>query len=239
MFPYEKNGQEMTLNRKMNLWESINYAFLWNYHIYGTFMTPSQLAQIIFKPENYYRDRVNLNRIISATLHRYSNKQNPVSRHSPDVDPKKLIWYEKSSRNQKDNSWKLTEPLLQQRSWENLKHQKRTDYEFHKEDQGDEDVFQERKEKYMNLYSEYLRASYSEENNNEKPEELVLNKLREWRKKRAVEENIPTYIIMKDSELMKIAEIKPGNRKAFKKIKGIGEKKTEKYYEELSKLLEK
>ena len=53
--------------------------------------------------------------------------------------------------------------------------------------------------------------------------------LREIRKRLATEENTPAYVIFTDEELAKLAQLEPLTLEAMKSLKGVGEKKIEKY----------
>jgi len=57
----------------------------------------------------------------------------------------------------------------------------------------------------------------------------VFSKLRECRKQIANEEALPAYAVFTDAELASIARLKPVNEKNLSSIKGIGEKKMERY----------
>lgn len=65
----------------------------------------------------------------------------------------------------------------------------------------------------------------------------VFSKLRESRKKIAVEEALPAFAIFTDEELSNIAQLKPPSPTAMRGIKGIGEKKVERYAERLLAVL--
>ena len=55
------------------------------------------------------------------------------------------------------------------------------------------------------------------------------SKMREIRKRLATEESLPAYAIFTDEELSNIAKIEDLTLAKMKSIKGIGEKKVEKY----------
>ena len=57
----------------------------------------------------------------------------------------------------------------------------------------------------------------------------IFSKLREHRKQIAKNDAVPAYAVFTDAELAEIAELKEITEQNIKKIKGIGEKKTEKY----------
>lgn len=55
------------------------------------------------------------------------------------------------------------------------------------------------------------------------------SKLREIRKSLATQEGLPAYAIFTDEELAELAKLEVINAAAMKSIKGIGEKKVEKF----------
>ena len=77
---------------------------------------------------------------------------------------------------------------------------------------------------------------------NESEEEVMLNKdlfniLRNWRKDRAFKEGIKPYIIFSDSTLIQISNVVPKNKEELLSIRGMGEKKYEKFGEELLNII--
>lgn len=75
-----------------------------------------------------------------------------------------------------------------------------------------------------------------------KGEDEIINKelynaLKSWRRIKAVKENIKPYIIFSDSTLIDISNKKPKVQEDLMNIRGMGEKKFEKYGEELLKLI--
>jgi superfamily II DNA helicase RecQ len=68
-------------------------------------------------------------------------------------------------------------------------------------------------------------------------DELLLKRLKEWRKQRAEKEGIPVYIIANNKELLAIIQEKPKSKEALKKIKGFGKKKIEKYGDDVLKIV--
>lgn len=75
-----------------------------------------------------------------------------------------------------------------------------------------------------------------------KSEDEIINKelynaLKSWRRIKAVKENIRPYIIFSDSTLIDISNKKPKVQEDLMNIRGMGEKKFEKYGEELLKLI--
>jgi superfamily II DNA helicase RecQ len=68
-------------------------------------------------------------------------------------------------------------------------------------------------------------------------DELLLKRLKEWRKQRAEKEGIPVYIIANNKELLAIVQSKPKSKEALKQIKGYGKKKIEKYGDDVLKII--
>ncbi|GAB6167871.1 DNA helicase RecQ [Clostridium carnis] len=65
----------------------------------------------------------------------------------------------------------------------------------------------------------------------------LFNKLKVWRKEVAFKENIKPYIIFSDSTLIELSNKKPISKEELLDIRGMGEKKFEKYGEEVLKLI--
>ena len=63
----------------------------------------------------------------------------------------------------------------------------------------------------------------------------IFSKLREIRKKIATDEGLPAYAIFTDEELSNIAKLEEIAASKIQTIKGIGEKKVEKYAQRFEK----
>ena len=61
----------------------------------------------------------------------------------------------------------------------------------------------------------------------------LFERLKVWRRIKANKENVKPYIIFSDSSLMEIVNILPKNLEELKEIRGVGEKKLQKYGEEI------
>jgi len=68
-------------------------------------------------------------------------------------------------------------------------------------------------------------------------EKRVYLALKEWRNKKSLQLNLPHYMICHNSELITVAKIKPETIYDFKKVKGFGELKTQKFAEDIIALL--
>lgn len=69
-------------------------------------------------------------------------------------------------------------------------------------------------------------------------EEKILNALKIWRSEKAREQNLPTYFIASNKELMSVAKYKPARKEELLEIKGFGKHKIENYGEEILEILE-
>lgn len=69
-------------------------------------------------------------------------------------------------------------------------------------------------------------------------EEHILDALKLWRSEKAREQNLPTYFIASNKELMSVAKYKPAKKEELLEIKGFGKHKIENYGEEILEILE-
>ncbi|WP_390456304.1 HRDC domain-containing protein [Chryseobacterium sp. Alg-005] len=69
-------------------------------------------------------------------------------------------------------------------------------------------------------------------------EEQILQALKLWRAEKAKEQNLPTYFIASNKELMSVAKYKPARKEELLDIKGFGKHKIENYGEEILEILE-
>lgn len=90
-----------------------------------------------------------------------------------------------------------------------------------------------------NTVKEPKVVKYSAENDFlNSDEEQILNALKLWRSEKAREQNLPTYFIASNKELMSVAKYKPARKEELLKIKGFGKHKIENYGEEILEILE-
>jgi superfamily II DNA helicase RecQ len=68
-------------------------------------------------------------------------------------------------------------------------------------------------------------------------EEAIYNTLRQWRSERANQDGLPPYMIAHNDSLMQMAKIGIMNKDELLQIKGFGEKKVEKYGDEILEIL--
>jgi DNA helicase-2/ATP-dependent DNA helicase PcrA len=71
-------------------------------------------------------------------------------------------------------------------------------------------------------------ASYDEE---------LFERLRDWRRSRATDDEVPAYVVFTDATLQLIAEHKPGDEQALLRISGVGRSKLDKYGDEVLALI--
>lgn len=69
-------------------------------------------------------------------------------------------------------------------------------------------------------------------------EEKILDALKLWRSEKAREQNLPTYFIASNKELISVAKYKPARKEELLEIKGFGKHKIENYGEEILEILE-
>lgn len=90
-----------------------------------------------------------------------------------------------------------------------------------------------------NTVKEPKQMKYSAENellNHD--EEKILSALKEWRSEKARAQNLPTYFIATNKELLSVAKYKPARKEELLDIKGFGKHKIENYGEEILEILE-
>lgn len=90
-----------------------------------------------------------------------------------------------------------------------------------------------------NTVKEPKAIKYSADNDTlNSDEEKILNALKYWRSEKAKEQNLPTYFIASNKELMSVAKYKPVKKEELLDIKGFGKHKIENYGEEILEILE-
>lgn len=73
-----------------------------------------------------------------------------------------------------------------------------------------------------NTVKEPKMVKYSAENDSlSSDEEEILNALKLWRSEKAREQNLPTYFIATNKELMSVAKYKPAKKEELLEIKGF------------------
>jgi ATP-dependent DNA helicase UvrD/PcrA len=61
----------------------------------------------------------------------------------------------------------------------------------------------------------------------------VMAALREWRRRRAADDDVPAFVIAHDATLRSIAEVRPGTLSGLARVKGMGPTKLERYGNEI------
>lgn len=90
-----------------------------------------------------------------------------------------------------------------------------------------------------NTIKEPKAIKYSAENDLlNTDEEKILDALKLWRSEKAREQNLPTYFIASNKELISVAKYKPARKEELLEIKGFGKHKIENYGEEILEILE-
>ena len=90
-----------------------------------------------------------------------------------------------------------------------------------------------------NTVKEPKVIKYSAENDSlNMDEEKILDALKLWRSEKAREQNLPTYFIASNKELISVAKYKPARKEELLEIKGFGKHKIENYGEEILEILE-
>jgi len=64
-------------------------------------------------------------------------------------------------------------------------------------------------------------------------EKQINDALRQWRKDRAKEVNVPEYLICHNSELLNVTKLRPRTLEELTRIKGFGSQKTAKYGDDI------
>jgi len=70
------------------------------------------------------------------------------------------------------------------------------------------------------------------------PDERLLEALRVWRRARASEDGVPAYVVFHDTTLAEIADQRPRNLPALRRVKGLGPAKLERYGAEVLAVIE-
>ena len=66
----------------------------------------------------------------------------------------------------------------------------------------------------------------------------ILEALKLWRSEKAKEQNLPTYFVATNKELVSVAKFKPAKKEELLEIKGFGKHTIENYGEEILEILE-
>ena len=92
---------------------------------------------------------------------------------------------------------------------------------------------------FVNSVKDAKTQKYSaEEETLSLDEAKILDALKLWRSEKAKEQNLPTYFIASNKELLSVAKYKPAKKEELLEIKGFGKHKIENYGEEIIEILE-
>lgn len=90
-----------------------------------------------------------------------------------------------------------------------------------------------------NVVKDSKAAKYSAEDELLSDSEIIiLDALKIWRSEKAKEQNLPSYFIATNKELISVAKYKPAKKEELLDIKGFGKHKIENYGEEILEILE-
>ena len=90
-----------------------------------------------------------------------------------------------------------------------------------------------------NIVKDSKTAKYSAEDEMLNDDEIkILDALKLWRSEKAREQNLPSYFIATNKELISVAKYKPAKIEELLDIKGFGKHKIENYGEEILEILE-
>jgi len=68
-------------------------------------------------------------------------------------------------------------------------------------------------------------------------EKVIYDALKIWRQAKAVQLNMPSYMVCHNAHLMTLAKVKPQSLEAFAQIKGFGARKISQFGEDLVAVL--
>lgn len=90
-----------------------------------------------------------------------------------------------------------------------------------------------------NIVKDSKAVKYSAEDEMLSDDEIIiLDALKIWRSEKAKEQNLPSYFIATNKELISVAKYKPAKKEELLDIKGFGKHKIENYGEEILEILE-
>ncbi len=104
------------------------------------------------------------------------------------------------------------------------------------------EFFADGEEKYWTVFAEYdsvlEQKPYKKEDHGlDESQNVLLDKLREWRKIRAEKEGVPVYLLGTNKELADIVKTAPKSSEALGTVKGFGKGKIEKYGKEIIEII--
>ena len=112
------------------------------------------------------------------------------------------------------------------------------DFEYVSLKEGTYSMLKLNEKSYRVLKSEQkVLLKLTTENEEKVMNNLLFNTLKRWRKNTAIREGIKPYIIFSDATLIELSNKVPRNQEELLKIRGMGEKKFEKYGHEILNLM--
>ncbi len=102
------------------------------------------------------------------------------------------------------------------------------------------EFFQAHGKTYWSLFVDYevvSPASDKDTSDLNEPQQLLYQRLREWRKEKGEKEKIPVFIIATNDQLRQLVKRAPRNPDALRQVRGFGKKKTQRYGPELVELI--
>ncbi len=81
------------------------------------------------------------------------------------------------------------------------------------------------------------KISVTDDNELTEDEKRIFSTLKQWRQDKATQLNIPNFMVCHNTELMKIAKVKPQTLDELSKIKGFGGQKISKFGDDIIALL--
>lgn len=97
-------------------------------------------------------------------------------------------------------------------------------------------VFYEGKDN-QNSAKQSNKLSITDETELTTEEKQIYETFKKWRQDKAAEQNVPSFMICHNTELMTIAKVKPQSLEELLRIKGFGEQKISKFGDEIIALL--
>jgi len=93
---------------------------------------------------------------------------------------------------------------------------------------------------YWTLFLEYDTLLDGDEKTTSRlnePDQLLFQRLKEWRKMEAEKNGMPVFIVATNRELLELVRLKPTTLEGVKQIRGFGRKKLERYGKPVLKLM--
>jgi len=98
-------------------------------------------------------------------------------------------------------------------------------------------VFYENGKVHKNGSKESDKISFEPDVELSDEEKQIILALKQWRKDRAKEINVPEYLICHNAELLAVTKTKPASMQELTKIKGFGDQKIAKYGDDIIAVL--